>query len=187
MNSSHRIFGVLCVLCASVVNGFCLDREAFTFTNYDLSLQVEPEQHRLGVRGKITLRNDSPTPQKIAVLQISSSLDWRSIKAGDKAVQFVKQPYTSDIDHTGGLSEAIVTLPEAIAPKGTIELEIGYEGVILLDADATDTHRHARGRREEHGLGSDRLEFHGGSRGRVRGVVSDCNRGGESFRRRQLV
>ena len=133
MNSSHRIFGVLCVLCASVVNGFCLDREAFTFTNYDLTLQVEPEQHRLGVRGKITLRNDSPIPQKIAVLQISSSLDWRSINAGDKAVQFVKQPYTSDIDHTGGLSEAIVTLPEAIAPKGTVELEIGYEGVILLD------------------------------------------------------
>ena len=83
---------------------------------------------------KITLRNDSPTPQKIAVLQISSSLDWRSVKAGDKAVQFVTQPYTSDIDHTGALSEAIVTLPQAIAPKGTIELDIAYEGVILLDA-----------------------------------------------------
>ena len=125
---------VLGVLCASVVNCFSLDREAFTFTNYDLRLQIEPEQHRLGVRGKITLRNDSPTPQKVAVLQISSSLDWRSIKVGNNAVQFVKQPYTSDIDHTGGLSEAIVTLPEAIAPKGMVELEIGYEGVILLDA-----------------------------------------------------
>ena len=68
------------------------------------------------------------------MLQISSSLDWRSIKAGDKAVQFVTQPYTSDIDHTGALSEAIVTLPQAIAPKGTIELDISYEGVILLDA-----------------------------------------------------
>jgi hypothetical protein len=134
MTFHFRVFSLLCVLCASVVHSFCLDREAFTFTNYDLTLQVEPEQHRLGVRGKITLRNGSPTPQKIAVLQISSSLDWRSIKAGDKAVQFVKQPYTSDIDHTGSLSEAIVTLPEAIAPEGTVELEIGYEGVILLDA-----------------------------------------------------
>jgi hypothetical protein len=123
-----------CVLCASVVNGFALDREAFSFTDYDLNVQIDPEQHRLGVRGKVTLRNDSPTPQKIAVLQISSSLDWRSVKAGDKAVQFVSQPYTSDIDHTGSLSEAIVTLPQAIAPKGTIELDIAYEGVILLDA-----------------------------------------------------
>jgi hypothetical protein len=134
--TSHqkRLLCLLCVLSASVVNCFSLDREAFSVTNYDLKLQVEPEQHRLGVRGKITLRNDTSTPQKVAVLQISSSLDWRSIKAGDKTLQFVTQPYTSDIDHTGSLSEAIVTLPQAVAPKGTIELEIGYEGVVVLDA-----------------------------------------------------
>jgi hypothetical protein len=122
------------VLCISVVNAFSLDREAFTFTNYDLNVRIEPEQQRLGVRGKITLRNDSATPQKIAVLQVSSSLDWRSIRARDQAVQFVTQTYTSDIDHTGALSEAIVTLPQAVEPKGTVELEIAYEGVILLDA-----------------------------------------------------
>ena len=134
MWSAYKSLGFLCVLCASVVNGFAVDREAFSFTNYDLNIRVEPEQHRLGVRGKVTLRNDSPTPQKIAVLQISSSLDWRSVKAGEKAVQFVTQPYASDIDHTGALSEAIVTLPQPVEPKGTIELEIAYEGVILLDA-----------------------------------------------------
>jgi hypothetical protein len=122
----------LLLLCASAASA--LDREAFSFTNYDLNLQVDPEQHGLGVRGKITLRNDSTTPQKIAVLQISSSLDWRSVKAGDKTLQFVTQPYTSDIDHTGGLSEAIVTLPAPVAPGGTIELDIAYEGVVLLDA-----------------------------------------------------
>jgi len=121
-------------LCTTAVGAFALDREAFTFTRYDLGVRVEAEQRRLGVRGKIALRNDSPTPQKIAVLQISSSLDWRSIQAGDKPLQFVTQPYTSDIDHTGALSEALVTLPEVVAPKGTIELEIAYEGVIVLDA-----------------------------------------------------
>ena len=134
MTRWFKSLSFLCVLYASVVNGFALDREAFSITNYDLNLQIEPEQHRLGARGKITLRNDSQTAQKLAVLQISSSLDWRSVKAGDKPVQFVTQPFTSDIDHTGGLSEAIVTLPQAIAPGGTIELEIGYEGVILRDA-----------------------------------------------------
>ena len=122
------------LLFAAVVQAFALDREAFTFSNYDLNLRVEPEQQRLGVRGRVTLRNDSSTPQKIAVLQISSSLDWRSITAGGKPLQFVSQTYTSDIDHTGKLSEAIVTLPEAIAPHGSIGLEIGYEGVIVLDA-----------------------------------------------------
>src|ERR1700688_1270093 len=127
-------FSLLCVLWASVVNAFSLDREAFTFTSYDLSVRIEPEQQRLGVRGKITLRNDSATPQRIAVLQISSSLDWRSIRASEKPLQFVSQSYTSDIDHTGALSEAIVTLPQTIAPKGAVELEIAYEGVITLDA-----------------------------------------------------
>jgi hypothetical protein len=134
MTSWCKRLSFFCVLCASVLNALALDREAFSITNYDLTLQIEPEQHRLGARGKITLRNDSSTPQKIAVLQISSSLDWRAVSAVDKALQFVTQPYTSDIDHTGGLSEAIVTLPQAVAPGGTIELEIGYEGVIQLDA-----------------------------------------------------
>jgi hypothetical protein len=134
MKPAYKSLIFFCVLCASVVNCFSLDREAFTFTNYDLNVQVEPQQHRLGVRGKLTLRNDSQTPQTVAVLQISSSLDWRSIKAADKQLQFLSQPYTSDIDHTGALSEAIVTLPQAVAPRGTVELEIAYEGVILLDA-----------------------------------------------------
>jgi hypothetical protein len=123
----------LCVLCGCVLKCTALDREAFSIASYDLNLRVEPEQHRLGVRGKILLRNDAATSQKIAVLQISSSLDWRSIRIGDKAVQFVTQPFTSDIDHTGALSEAIVTLPDAILPRSTAELQIAYEGVITLD------------------------------------------------------
>jgi hypothetical protein len=130
-----RVFS-FCIACifSTALNAFSLDREAFTLTSYDLSVRVEPGQQRLGARGKIILRNDSQTPQKLAVLQISSSLDWRSIKSGGKQLQFVSQPYTSDIDHTGALSEAIVTLPEAVPPKGTVDLEIAYEGVIVLDA-----------------------------------------------------
>ena len=133
MKSLVKALCFLCVLCGA---SFCLslDREAFSITNYDLNLQIEPEQHRLGARGKITLRNDTTTSQKVAVLQISSSLDWRAIRAGEKMLQFVTQPYTSDIDHTGSLSEAIITLPQEIVPHGTIDLDVAYEGVILLDA-----------------------------------------------------
>jgi hypothetical protein len=111
-----------------------LDREAFTIAKYDLQIRLEPEQQRLGARGKITLRNDSAHPQTVVALQISSSLSWRSIRVDGKAVQFVSQTYTSDIDHTGALSEAIVTLPAEIKPKDSVEIEIGYEGVIPLDA-----------------------------------------------------
>ncbi len=52
---------------------FAIDREAFTFTKYDLDARIERDQQRLGVRGRLTLRNDSNAPQKIAVLQISST------------------------------------------------------------------------------------------------------------------
>ncbi|HKV78556.1 MAG TPA: hypothetical protein VJP02_10470 [Candidatus Sulfotelmatobacter sp.] len=133
MKSLLKTLCLLCVLCGASL-GFSLDREAFSITNYNLNLQIEPEQHRLGARGQITLRNDAPTPQKIAVLQISSSLDWRAIRVGGKMLQFVTQPYTSDIDHTGSLSEAIVTLPQEVASHATIDLDIAYEGVIVLDA-----------------------------------------------------
>jgi hypothetical protein len=112
---------------------FAIDRNALTFTAYDLNIRIEPEQQRMGVRGRITLRNDSGAPQRVAVLQISSSLDWRSMQAGGKPLQLVSQPYTSDIDHTGNLSEAIVTLPQPAAPKATVDLDVGYEGTIPLD------------------------------------------------------
>jgi hypothetical protein len=110
-----------------------LDRSAFTFTKYDLTVRVEPEQQRFAARGTLTLRNDSQVAQKNAVLQISSSLDWRSIQANGRQVQFVAQTYTSDIDHTGALSEAVLTFAEEIKPGAQVELEIGYEGVIPLD------------------------------------------------------
>src|SRR5208283_1961075 len=124
---------LICVLLGFASAAWALDREAFTIAKYDLAISLEPAQQRLGARGKITLRNDSTHPQKIAALQISSSLNWRSIRVDGKAVQFVSQHYTSDIDHTGALSEAIVTLPAEIKPKNSVELEIGYEGVIPMD------------------------------------------------------
>lgn len=121
---------VLALMCVSC---YGLDREAFTFTKYDLDVRLEPEQQRLGVRGKITLRNDSRSPQRSLSLQISGSLRWRSITFAGKPVEFLTQTYTSDIDHTGALSEAIVVLPQPVAPKQSVELEIGYEGVIPQD------------------------------------------------------
>src|ERR1700731_3596541 len=133
MNFRVVHFCFLGALCVSVLNAFSLDREAFAFANYDLNVQVEPAQNRLAVRGKVTLRNDSSQPQKTAILQISSSLDWRSVKAGEKPLPFVSQIYTSDIDHSGALSEAIVSLPQVVVPKGTLELEIAYEGAVPLD------------------------------------------------------
>ena len=45
---------IFCILCAAGANVFAIDREAFTFTHYDLNVRLEPDQQRLGVRGTIT-------------------------------------------------------------------------------------------------------------------------------------
>ena len=111
-----------------------LDRGAFTFINYDLELRVDPSGQALAARGKIILRNDSGEPQKIAAMQISSTLSWRLMQVAGKPVQFETQPYTTDIDHTGSVAEAIITLPAAVPPRGTVEIEMGYSGTISADA-----------------------------------------------------
>ncbi|HEU5336015.1 MAG TPA: hypothetical protein VFU27_08635, partial [Terriglobales bacterium] len=127
-------FLVLFVLGATSMCFGALDRNAFTFTNYDLELRVDPAGQALAARGTITLRNDSSQPQSLAAMQISSSLKWRLIQVGGKPVQFETQPYTTDIDHTGSVSEVIVTLPAAVPPHGTVLIEVGYSGTILADA-----------------------------------------------------
>src|SRR3954469_14358066 len=66
-------------LLAASAQGLTLDREAFTFTDYNLTAKIDPGFHVLRSFGTVTLRNDSDKPQHIAVLQISSSLQWESI------------------------------------------------------------------------------------------------------------
>src|SRR5437588_10184162 len=111
-----RFLCVLCALCGCAFQASALDREAFTFTNYDLDVRVEPEQQRLAVRGKLTLRNDSASAQKNISPQVSSTLDSRSIQNGGKPVQFLTHPYNSDNDHNLIPSVAIASLPPLVLP-----------------------------------------------------------------------
>ena len=111
-----------------------IDREAFTISRYQLEVQVDRTAHVIAVTGKLTLRNDSNKPQKLATLQISSSLAWNAITLDDKPVQWLGDNYTSDVDHTGSLSEAIVTLPKEVAPASTVTLDVQYGGTITPDA-----------------------------------------------------
>ena len=56
-----------------------LDRDAFSFTHYDLQVTLDPHQHGLAVEGTVELRNASKGAQREVVLQISSSLSWLSV------------------------------------------------------------------------------------------------------------
>ena len=128
-----RLAAIFVLTCSSACFA-ALDRGAFTFTNYDLEVRVDPAGQALTARGKITLRNDSSQPQTVAAMQISSSLTWRLVQVAGKPVQFETQPYTTDIDHTGEVTEAIINLPAAVPPRGTLEIEVGYSGTIPPDA-----------------------------------------------------
>jgi len=130
-----RRFLILLVLSLGLAShARALDRNAFTITRYQLEVQIDRPTHVMAVTGKITLRNDSNTLQSIVPLQVSSSLEWNSITLNDKAVQWLGDNYTSDIDHTGSLAEAIVTLPKAVAPGTAVTLDIQYGGTITVDA-----------------------------------------------------
>lgn len=94
---------------------------------------MDPAAQAISARGTITLRNDSTAPQNSVSLQISSSFDWRMVEAGGKPLPYVAEDYTTDIDHTGQVREAIITLPAAIPPRGTLELDVGYSGTLAVD------------------------------------------------------
>jgi hypothetical protein len=110
-----------------------VDRNAFTFLNWNLDLRIETRTESLFARGKITLRNDSQLPLGQVPLQISSSLKWASIKENGTAVPFSASQVRSDLDHSGNVLEAVASLPSAVAPGGTVELEVGYSGSVSLD------------------------------------------------------
>src|ERR1039458_9319694 len=74
-----------------------LDRNAFSFTRYDLQGTIDPHQHALAVEGTVELRNVSSQPQSQAALQISSSLRWLSVLSAGAPVEWLAQSYTSDI------------------------------------------------------------------------------------------
>ena len=126
----NKVLCALCVLCGFNFSARALDRHAFTFTDYDLKVKVTPATQAFEAQGKLTLRNNTEEPQRKAVLQISSTLEWNSITVAGKRVQYLVAPYTSDIDHSGALSEAVVTLPHSLQPQEATEIEIAYGGKI---------------------------------------------------------
>ena len=130
-----KLWLVLVLFCAgAMASATAIDREAFSITRYQLEVQVDRHSHVMAVTGKLTLRNDSNKPQKNIALQVSSSLAWNSIMLDDKPLQWLSDTYTSDIDHTGGLSEAIVSLPKDLPPASSVILDVQYGGTITPDS-----------------------------------------------------
>jgi len=110
------------------------EREALTFTAFDLDVHLRPVAEQIAVRALLTVRNDSHTPLAHIPLQISSSLDWETIRLAGRDVAFTVAMLNSDVDHTGQLHEAAVALAAPLAPSATLQLDVTYSGSIPQSA-----------------------------------------------------
>ncbi len=110
------------------------ERQAITFLSYDLEVHLQPRQLAMAVRARMTLRNDGDAPLTLLPLQISSTLKWTGFRAGNNPASFVEHVLESDIDHTGRLDEAVITLAQPLAPKATISVEATYAGTVPLSS-----------------------------------------------------
>ena len=110
------------------------EREALTFTAFDMDVHLRPVAQQIAVRALITVRNDSHSPLAHIPLQISSSLDWENIRIAGRDLAFTVATLNSDVDHTGQLHEAAVALAAPLVPGATLELDVTYSGTIPQSA-----------------------------------------------------
>jgi hypothetical protein len=110
------------------------ERQAVTFTDFDLDVRLRSAAQQIAVRALVTVRNDGKTPLVHIPLQISSSLNWERIRVNGKDVAFPVATLNSDADHTGQLHEAAVTLSQPLAPGADLQLDVNYSGAIAASA-----------------------------------------------------
>ncbi len=110
------------------------ERQAVTFTDFDLDVHLHPAEHQIAVRAAVTIRNEGKVPLAHVPLQISSSLTWERIRIAGHDVAFTVATLNSDVDHTGQLHVAAVTLVSPLASGATLQLDVTYSGVITQSA-----------------------------------------------------
>ena len=110
------------------------ERQAITFTAFDLDVHLTPASEQIAVRALVTVRNDGKAPLLRIPLQISSSLKWERIRLKGNDAALALATLNSDADHTGQLEEAAVLLPRPLAPGQSLQLDATYSGQIALSA-----------------------------------------------------
>ena len=114
-------------------------RSALTFTAYDLDVHLTPASAGISVRAGLTLRNDGAAPLTRLLLDITSSLRWDAFSSrgsGPAApLPFVTHRVATDADHTGQMEEAVVSLPQPLAPGASFTLTALYSGAIPPSAE----------------------------------------------------
>jgi hypothetical protein len=111
------------------------EREAITFTAFNMDVHLRAAEHEIAVRALVTVRNDGKAPLAQIPLQISSSLHWERIRVDTRDAAYTVATLNSDTDHTGQLHEAAVKLATPLAPGASLELDVTYSGAIQQSAE----------------------------------------------------
>jgi hypothetical protein len=110
------------------------EREALTFTEFNMDVHLRTAEHEIAVRALIAVRNDGKSPLAHIPLEISSSLHWERIRVAARDALYTIATLNSDTDHTGQLQEAAVKLATPLAPGATLQLDVTYSGTIPQSA-----------------------------------------------------
>jgi len=110
------------------------ERQAITFTAFDMDVHLHPAEQSIAVRTLITIRNDGKAPLARIPLQLSSTLNWERIRVLGRDATFQVATLNSDADHTGQLHEAAVPLQSSLAPGQSLQLDVTYSGTIAQSA-----------------------------------------------------
>jgi hypothetical protein len=117
------------------------ERTALNFTAYDLDLHLTPASAGISARAALTVRNDGAAPLSRVILQLSSTLRWDAISlraspnAPPTSAHFTSRLVDTDADHTGSMSEAVITLPQPLAPGAALSIIALYSGTIPQSAN----------------------------------------------------
>jgi hypothetical protein len=106
------------------------ERDALTFTAYDLDLHLTPASAAMSAHAVLTVKNDGAAPLSRLVLQITSSMHWDAFSVAGTPLKFAVRLVDTDADHTAQAQEAVVTLPRPLAPGASIAFTALYSGAI---------------------------------------------------------
>ncbi len=114
-------------------------RSALHLAAYDLDLHLAPEEAKISVLARISVRNHGSEAISLLPLQISSSLHWESfsMRRNDRieTLSFDQHTIQTDADHTGAVQEAIVHLSRPLPPGAVVDLTAAYSGEIRQSAE----------------------------------------------------
>ena len=110
------------------------ERQAVTFTDFDMDVHLRTSEEHIAVRALVTVRNDGKAPLAHVPLQISSSLNWERVRANGRYIASPVATLNSDADHTGQLHEVSIPLAPPLAPGQSLQLDVTYSGNIVQNA-----------------------------------------------------